>query len=128
MLKWDGRTRATPTPFDMISYRLGSDAFFFKLYANPIGAPTSDRLLPGMYFPLSYWTSLMDSPEVRGPRGGVRITYDNAGRYLTNTDFIGLVGDAWVGTSLQSEKKINAVIEQAVDAGHSVTLAASQRT
>ena len=127
MLQWDRRTRATPTPSDLRSYRLGSDAFFFKLYANPIGAPTSDRLLRGMYFPLSYWTSLIASPEVRGPRGGVQITYDNTGRYLTNTDFVGRVGGGWIGSSQQSEKMINDVVAQALDARHSVTLATSQR-
>ena len=127
MLQWDRRTRATPTPSDLRSYRLGSDAFFFKLYANPIGAPTSDRLLRGMYFALSYWTSLIASPEVRGPRGGVQITYDNTGRYLTNTDFVGRVGGGWIGSSQQSEKMINDVVAQALDARHSVTLATSQR-
>lgn len=126
MLEWDRLMRATPTPSDVDSFRLGSDAFFFKLYSNPVGAPMSDRLLQGMYFPLSYWSSLLESPGVRGPQGGIRITYENAGRYLTNTDFIGLVGNAWVGTSPKSEKKINEVIENSLRAGHSVTLAASQ--
>ena len=126
MLEWDRRTRASPTPSEVRSYRLGSDTFFFKLYANPSGAPSSDRLLKGMYFPLGYWTSLVASPEVRGPRGGVQITYDNAGRYLTNTHFVDLVGGGWVGSSPKSEKMINDVVAQALDARHSVTLATSQ--
>ena len=117
MLEWDRRTRASPMPSDLTSYRLGSDAFFFKLYANPIGAPTPDRLLRGMYFPLSYWTSLIASPEVRGPRGGIQITHAECRRrYLTNTHFIGLVGDGWVGTSPQNAEMINDVIAQALDA------------
>lgn len=126
MLEWDRRTRPRLGPTDLASYRLGTDAFFFKLYANPIGAPTPDRLLRGMYFPLSYWTSLVASPDARGPRGGVQITYENAGRYLTNTDFISLVGGGWVGTSVQSETMISNVVTQSLDAGHSVTLATSQ--
>ena len=127
MLDWDRRVRPVPEPSDLPSYRLGSDAFFFKLYANPAGAPAPDELLKGMYFPLSYWTSLLASPDVLGPRGGVQITYENAGRYLTNTDFVGLVEDGWVGTSPQSEKMITEVVGQSLDAGHSVTLAALQR-
>ena len=100
----------------MSSYRLGNGTFFFKVYPNPIGAPTKDGLLRGMYFPLSYWTSLVASPEVRGPRGGVRITYENSGRHLTNTQFADLVGSGWVGSSPQHEKMLTDVIAEALAA------------
>ena len=127
MKKWDMRTRPHTKSPDLSSYRLGGDAFFFKIYANPIGVPAQDGLLRGMYFPLSYWTSLAASPEVRGPKGGVRITYDNAGRYFTNTQFADLVGSGWVGSSPQDEKMLANVIAQALGARHSVTLAVAQR-
>ena len=127
MTAWDNLIRAHSTSPDLRSYRLGSDAFFFKIYANPIGALTSDRLLKGMYFPLSYWNALVASPEALGPRGGVRITYDNAGRYFNNTAFTGLVGNGWVGSPPQGEMMLANVIAQALGSRHSVTLAVAQQ-
>ena len=128
MKAWDSRIRAYPSLLDLTSYRLGRDAFFFKIYANPIGALTPDRLLKGMYFPLSYWTALIASPEARGPRGGVRISYDNAGRYFNNTAFTGLVGDGWIGSPPRGEMILANLIAQALQSGHSVTMAAAQQT
>ncbi len=72
------------------------------------------------------WTSLVASPEARGPRGGVRIAYENAGRYLTNTQFADLVGSGWVGSFPQDEKMLTDVIAQSLEASHSITLAIAQ--
>lgn len=128
MKEWDLRTRNTPDASDLLSYRLGRDAFFFKVYSNPMGAPPQAGLLQGMYFPLSYWTSLVDSPEVRGPRGGVRITYGNSGRHFTNTQFAYLVGGGWVGSVPESESLIADVITQALADRHSVTMAVARES
>ena len=127
MKTWDGMMRACPTPPDLPSYRLGRDAFFFKIYANPIRILSPDRLLKGMYFPLSYWNALIASRAVRGPRDGVRITYDNVGRYFNNTEFTDLVGNGWVGSPPQVEVLLTSVIGQALENRHSVTLAVAQQ-
>ena len=126
-MKWDLWMRAHPTSPGLPSYRLGSDTFFFEIYPNPMAVPAPHGLLRGMYFPLSYWTSLIGSPEVRGPRGGVRITYQNARRYLTNTQFADLVGSGWVGSPPQGEAILANVIAQALRARRSVTLAIAQQ-
>ena len=126
MVEWDRQTQARPTTPDLSTYRLGQDAFFFKVYPNPLGAPPPAGLLKGMYFPLSYWSPLIASPGVRGPRGGVQITYKNAERYLTNTQFTDLVGRGWVGSSSQDERMFVDVIEQSLSASHSITLAVAQ--
>ena len=126
MKDWDLRTRNTPDPSDLLSYRLANDAFFFKVYSNPTGAPPQEGLLPGMYFPLSYWTPLVASPDTRGPRGGVRITYENSGRHLTNTQFAYLVGGGWVGSVPERETMIREVIAQELADRHSVTVAVAR--
>lgn len=127
MRKWDKLTRASGPASDLESYRLINDAFFFKLYSNPQGQPPQDQLLKGMYFPLSYWNTLLASPQVRGPREGVVINYDNAGRYLNNTGFTHLVGSGWAGTAPQTERLIGQVIAEALDGRHSVTIAREHR-
>ncbi len=128
MKTWSLRMSSGLQSSNLSSYRLGSDAFFFKVYANPLRFPISEGLLKGMYFPLSYWNLLVDSPEVRGPRGGVRITHGNAGRYLTNTQFADLVGSGWVGSSPKDEEMLADVLAEALQARHSVTLAIARGT
>ncbi|MCC6238099.1 MAG: hypothetical protein IT299_11085 [Dehalococcoidia bacterium] len=126
MLGWDARTKVRRQPAGLSEYRLGNDAFFFKVYHNPVGGPPPSGLLRGMYFPLSYWKSLVESPRIRGPRGGARITYENAERHLTNTQFADLVGNGWLGSSAQDEKMLANVVNQALGARHSITLAIAQ--
>lgn len=123
MQEWDELTRVGGSPSDLGSYRLINDAFFFKLYSNPQGPPPKDQLLKGMYFPLSYWNALIASPQIRGPKGGLVISYDNAGRYLNNTAFTHLVGNGWAGTSPLKEGTINRVIAEALEGRRSVTIA-----
>lgn len=128
MVDWDRRIRPSQVSSDLPAYRLGGDAFFFKIYANPIGAPPPGQLLKGMYLPLSYWESLIASPVARGPRGGIRITYENAQRHLTNTQFAGLVGNGWIGSSPLAETALTGVIADRLASRHSVTLAMEQRS
>ena len=128
MRDWDVRTRIQQDSDALLAYRLGNDAFFFKVYANPTDSLPQEGLLQGMYFPLSYWTSLVASPDVRGPRGGIRITYENSGRHLTNTQFADLVGSGWIGSLPQREELIRDVIAQALGASHSVTVAVARES
>lgn len=128
MIAWDQRLRSNRLPSELDGYRLGSDAFFFKLYANPRETPPPTGLLRGMYLPLSYWTQLVTSASTLGPRGGRLITYENAKRHLTSRQFADLVGSGWLGTMPRDESMLTRVIADALDAGHSVTVAVSRPT
>lgn len=111
-------------------YRLNSKPFYFKLCSNVDFEPISTELLPGMYFPLAYWKLLNASEDVIGPKGGVRITFGNSGRHITNTDFKTLVQDGWIGSRGDVSNSILEAIELAlagVENDRSVIMAVSER-
>jgi hypothetical protein len=49
--------------------------------------------------------------------------YDNVGRKLTNTEFVALVGNAWVGTTIPQSQLLEEVIRDVVAIGKTATFA-----
>ena len=72
-------------------YRLSAEAFFFKLCKSVTFTPIETKLIEGMYIPLDYWELLLKSPNIIGPKKGLRIAYDNVERHLNNSEFVSLV-------------------------------------
>jgi hypothetical protein len=68
-----------------------------------------------MYLPLAYWDVLVDSPDVLGPRGGVRVDFDNVGRHINNTLFIDLVSSAWIGSRGVNTERITAIVRESLE-------------
>src|SRR6202035_2609008 len=75
------------------SFRLHDNPFFLKLCPRIIFNPDDKGAFKGMYIPLELWKCLASDPITEGPRGGRVLTYKNAGRWLSNSDFISLVGN-----------------------------------
>lgn len=105
------------------AYRLHAGPFYFKLCPATIFEPLSTGLMKGMYLPLDYWEALMETPSVKGVRGGLRVTYDNVGRYLTNSLFTDLVQHGYVGSRLATTDALSAVVRQSLEANRSVIAA-----
>jgi len=80
-----------------------------------------------MYLPLDLWRCLSSDPVTEGPRGGRVMSYDNVGRKLTNTEFITLVANAWVGTTGPQSSLLEKVIRDVVGTGKTVTFAIKHR-
>lgn len=61
---------------------------------------------------------------VNGPRGGVRIGYDNVDRYFNNTSFTDLVRDGWVGSRgvAVATAQIATLVRRSLDTGHAVLI------
>jgi hypothetical protein len=66
---------------------------------------------------------LSTDPVTAGTRGGRVLTYGNVGRKLTNTEFVTLVANAWVGTTVPQSELLARVIEDVIQSGKTVTLA-----
>ena len=62
-------------------------------------------------------------PATEGLRGGRLITYENVGRRLTNSQFVALVGSAWIGTTVPQSVVLEKGVESVVQTGKTVTLA-----
>jgi len=77
-------------------FRLYSQACWVKL-CNPDGVVNDPlKMITGMYLTREHFVEALNT--CKGPRGGIRIGYENVRRHITNTLFIELVKDGWVGT------------------------------
>lgn len=84
-------------PFE---YRLHTGPFYFKFVPATVQDAFSTKPLSGMYLPLDYWQILENSPDLTGPRGGKRVTFNNVGRHMTTTDFVRLMQRGWIGSHI----------------------------
>ena len=115
--------RTLPEDCSPASFRLHTNPFFLKLCPRIIFNPDDKGLFKGMYLPLEFWKSLAADPVTQGPRGGRLINYANVGRKFTNDEFVTLVANAWVGTTVPQSVVLEKVIETVIQTGKTVTLA-----
>lgn len=109
-------------------FRLSENPFFLKLCPRIVFQPDDVGLVPGMYLPLDYWKVLVMHPDLMGPKGGLRVTYENAGRHFDNTEFIKLVAKAWVGTNANQSSVLKDVIRLVIETGKAVAIAVKANT
>jgi hypothetical protein len=111
--------RCAPQPGD---FRLLSTPCWLKL-CNPSGrVGDASDLIKGMYFAREHFEELIRT--FRGPRGGTVITYENSTRHLSNTLFIELVQDGWIGSSGSASDQIRDLVRESISTGHSVLFGA----
>jgi hypothetical protein len=115
--------QACPVNASHHGYRLTENPFFLKLCSRLAFNPDDIGLVPGMYLPLDYWKLLVQSPDIKGPRGGLRVTFENAGRHLDNSSFMTIVSKAWVGTSPSQSDVLKEAIRQTLETGKAVAIA-----
>lgn len=108
---------------DIGGFRLTENPFFLKLCPRLVFNPDDVGLVPGMYLPLDYWKLLVNDPGIKGPKGGLRITYDNAKRHFDNTSFTTVVSKAWVGTTPNQSQVLQDVIRATLETGKAVAIA-----
>lgn len=104
-------------------FRLHVGPFFLKLCGRHVFNPDDSGLFPGMYLPLDYWKRLVLDPATEGERGGRLVTFQNVGRKLSESEFIGLVAGAWVGTSVAQSQVLETIVREVLESGKAVTLA-----
>lgn len=105
------------------SFRLHSNPFFLKLCPKILFNPDDKGLFKGMYLPLDLWKCLASHPTTEGPRGGRLLTYGNVGRKLTNSEFVTLIANAWIGTTVPQSALLEQVVRSVIETGKTVTLA-----
>lgn len=107
-------------------FRLTGEPFYFKFCSSRLVDQSSDQLIRGMYIPLGFFDLLEASGGLTGPRGGIAIGWDNAGRWLDNTTFTHLVADAWIGTYGQASRQMAEVIRGGLRLGRAVIVAVEE--
>ncbi|ONY02712.1 hypothetical protein [Burkholderia cenocepacia] len=104
-------------------YRLSDDGFMMKMVPNRGLQPASGELVKGMYLPRKYVHYLLSPSGPKGPRGGVQITFEDAPRYLTNSQFSASVHDGWIGTRGAQSETLKKMIRNFYETGRAILIA-----
>jgi hypothetical protein len=104
-------------------YRLNRNPFFFKFVKRKIVDDSHQSFLVS----LDHLNQILTSPEARGPRGGIRLSYEALdGTYLRESDLISLIRSGYIGTH-RAETEILATIISEVANGNKALVLAWQR-
>jgi hypothetical protein len=104
-------------------FRLCSNPFFLKFCSRVVFNPDDTGLFSGIYLPLDLWKSLHAGGRLKGPQGGNVLSFENVGRKLSNSEFIELVANSWVGTTIPQSAELAKVIRAVLESGRTVTFA-----
>lgn len=111
---------------DTADFRLSSAPFFVKLCEAKAPVALDSGMVTGMYVPLQLWESLISSPTVVGPKGGVNVTWENCTRRFSNGEFTNLLRYGWIGSTESHTQKLSEIIERVLDSGRMLILAATE--
>lgn len=114
------RTRAIQSHEE---YRLNNDGFLFKLVPNKGLRPASGELIKGMYLTREYVHFLLGPNGPKGSQGGTSLTFNNAPRYLSNSEFTQGINRGWIGTSGVQSQAVHHLIKQYYETGRALLVA-----
>jgi hypothetical protein len=117
------KLKSLPGNAEADDFRFSENPFFLKLCPRIHFDPDSTGLSAGMYLPLDYWKLISAHGSMKGPRGGLQISYRNARRYLDNTQFANLVAGSWIGTNLNQTALLEEVIAATLESGKAAVIA-----
>jgi len=102
-------------------YRLNPAVFYLK-FVKRDGAIRGG----GIITPIDHFEQLREDPACKGPRGGLRVSYDGlAGRYMRQTAFLDLIRSGYIGAHAETTEHLKTLVE-AVLANDSAVVAAIQ--
>jgi len=104
-------------------FRLNDDGFMLKFVPQKGLRPASGELIKGMYVSREYMHFLLGPNGPVGSRGGSKITFDNAPRYMTNSQFTALVNEGWIGTRGVQSAEIQTIVKRFYETGRAVVVA-----
>ena len=108
---------------DPDGYRFSDNPFFFKFCPRVVFNPDDKGLFKGIYLPLDLWKRTNAAGRLKGSKGGSLLTFQNVGRRINNSEFVGLVSGSWVGTSSEQSAILRPLIQDVLASGKAVTLA-----
>lgn len=111
------------TPSGLMDWRLNNSAFYFKFCEKTRPNARDDALVSGITLGLAHIEHFLTLPESKGEHGGHRIGYENCPRYFSNTQFVELAREGWIGCDQQGYALINDVIRASQQGGRSAMFA-----
>ncbi|HCC55318.1 MAG TPA: hypothetical protein DEQ20_10430 [Desulfobulbaceae bacterium] len=108
----------------LADYRLSRNPFFFKFVKRKIVADSHQSFLVS----LDHLNQILAAPETRGPRGGIRLSYEALdGTYLREADMLGLIRSGYVGTHRDETEALATIIHEAAKGNKAVVFAWQQK-
>ena len=116
------RMKIPESKVSVSDYRLSSDPFFFKF--------VNRNSVSGMCIvSLDHLNHILCSPEAKGPRGGVRISYEAlSGTYLRQDDITSLIRSGYIGAHRAQSEALSAIISKVAEGDRDIVLAWQQQT
>lgn len=104
-------------------YRLHRSPFYFKFVKRKGDGESHASFVVS----LNHLEHVLDSPKSKGPKGGVRVSFDSLdGIYLRETDLLGLIRSGYIGTHRIETDALRPII-QAVSEGKRALVLAWQK-
>lgn len=107
-------------------YRLTDRLFFIKLCETKASVELDSGMVSGMYVPLELWEALVKSEKAKGPRGAIRVTWENCVRRLRNGEFTNILRYGWIGSAAEQTEKLSEIVEAVLGSGRMLVLAATK--
>jgi hypothetical protein len=112
---------------DPDGYRLTQNPFLLKFCSRFNFDPDAKGLFPGIYLPLDLWKQLAASGRLKGLKDGNLLTYENVGRRISRAEFVAMVGNAWIGTTIGQSGILEDLIRDIIATGKTVTFAIKRK-
>jgi len=118
------RMKLPPITGKIDDYRLHRSPFFFKFVRREGDGESHSSFV----ISLGHLNQLLDSPKSKGPKGGVRVSYDGLnGAYLRESDLIGLIRSGYIGTHRIESDALNPIISAVANGNRALVLGWQKR-
>src|SRR5260370_14181105 len=98
---------AVAHPPDPHEYRLNPAVFYLK-FVKRDGMIRSG----GIITPIDHFEQLRNDPACKGPKGGLRISYDAlAGRYMRQGAFLDLIRSGYIGAHAETTQHLKTLVD-----------------
>lgn len=106
-------------PLKPHEYRLNPQVYYLK-FVKRNGALSN----AGIVMPIDHFDKLRRDPSCKGPKGGVRVSFDTlAGRYLRQGPFLDLIRAGYIGATEETTAHLKAIVDTIVNGDRAVVAA-----
>ena len=114
MRRFDSKQRKEPH-----DYRLNPQIFYLKFAKRARTLRNATITIP-----LDHYQELLSDPACRGPKGGLRISFDSlGGRYLHQGPLLDLIRSGYIGAHGATTKHLSTLVEAVVNNGRGAVAA-----
>lgn len=105
---------------DLTDYRLSRNPFYFKFVKRKVVEDSHQSFLVS----LDHLNQILASPDARGPRGGIRLSYNALdGTYLREAEMVSLIRSGYIGTHRAETEALATIISEVSRGNKAMVLA-----